>query len=96
MGAVRKGIGRLVASCDQPPLVVPFVHSGMEEVMPRGKVLPAFGKEVRFSSKCGRDTLLRLHEGTVLHPLSLNDVPCSPHLCFRSVSSLAPRSPWTT
>ena len=47
MGAIRKGVGRLVASCEQPPLVVPFVHSGMEDVMPRGKMLPAMGKEVR-------------------------------------------------
>lgn len=47
MGPVRKGVGKLVASCDQPPLVVPFVHSGMEQVMPRGKALPNVGKKVR-------------------------------------------------
>lgn len=49
MGPVRKGVGRLVAACggELPPLVVPFVHLGMEEVMPRGKLLPATGKQVR-------------------------------------------------
>jgi monolysocardiolipin acyltransferase len=47
MGPVRKGVGRLVAACgERPPLVVPFVHSGMEEVMPRGKALPNIGKKV--------------------------------------------------
>ncbi len=46
MGAIRKGIGRLVASCKETPLVVPFVHSGMEDVMPRGKVIPSVGKKV--------------------------------------------------
>ena len=29
----RKGVGRLVASCAVPPLVVPFVHKGMDGVM---------------------------------------------------------------
>eukprot|EP00210_Caulerpa_lentillifera_P002718 g2598.t1 len=36
----RLGIGKLVASCDQLPLVVPFIHSGMETVMPSGSILP--------------------------------------------------------
>lgn len=55
MGPVRKGVGKLVASCEQPPLVVPFVHSGMEQVMPRGKALPTVGKKVRQSvgTVCG-------------------------------------------
>ncbi|GIL73060.1 hypothetical protein Vretimale_4674 [Volvox reticuliferus] len=49
MGSVRKGIGRLVASlpADAPaPMVVPFVHRGMEDVMPRGAVLPAVGQQI--------------------------------------------------
>ncbi len=29
----RKGVGRLVASCSVPPLVVPFVHKGMDSVI---------------------------------------------------------------
>lgn len=47
LGPVRKGVGRLVASCPQLPLVVPFVHSGMETIMPRGSVVPAVGQQVR-------------------------------------------------
>ncbi|GAX79696.1 hypothetical protein CEUSTIGMA_g7137.t1 [Chlamydomonas eustigma] len=49
MGPVRKGVGRLVvAACGETlPLVVPFVHNGMDEVMPRGKALPNIGKKVR-------------------------------------------------
>lgn len=57
IGPARKGVGRLVAACAErgagggpaplPPLVVPFVHSGMHEVMPRGALLPRTGKDVR-------------------------------------------------
>ncbi|KAG2442567.1 hypothetical protein HXX76_002653 [Chlamydomonas incerta] len=49
LGAVRKGVGRLVASVPEeapPPLVVPFVHRGMEGVLPRGAVLPATGQKI--------------------------------------------------
>ncbi|KXZ56767.1 hypothetical protein GPECTOR_1g691 [Gonium pectorale] len=49
LGGVRKGVGRLVASVppgSPPPLLVPFVHRGMEDVLPRGKVLPAAGNKV--------------------------------------------------
>ena len=54
MGAIRKGVGKLVAACDRPPLVVPFVHVGMEDVMPRGKVLPSVGKQVRHAPLTAR------------------------------------------
>lgn len=51
IGPVRKGVGRLVAACARgdapPPLVVPFVHAGMHEVMPRGALVPRTGKDVR-------------------------------------------------
>lgn len=51
MGPVRKGVGRLVAACSEAdPLIVPFVHSGMEEVLPKGSLLPKTSKEV--CSKC--------------------------------------------
>lgn len=46
MGPVRKGVGRLVAACGVAPVIVPFVHSGMEKVLPRGSMLPKMGKEV--------------------------------------------------
>ncbi len=37
-------MGWLVAQCDTPPLVVPFVHSGMEKVTPKGAKLPRAGE----------------------------------------------------
>ncbi|KAK9836166.1 hypothetical protein WJX81_006146 [Elliptochloris bilobata] len=46
LGPSRKGVGRLVATCPHPPLVVPFVHSGMERVVPKGSALPATGQSV--------------------------------------------------
>ncbi|KAF8067215.1 N-acylphosphatidylethanolamine synthase [Scenedesmus sp. PABB004] len=48
LGPVRKGVGRLVAACgDADPLVLPFVHSGMEEVLPKGSLLPKVNKQVK-------------------------------------------------
>jgi monolysocardiolipin acyltransferase len=52
IGPARKGVGRLVAACAEggvrpPPLVVPFVHAGMQDVMPRGALVPRAGKAVR-------------------------------------------------
>ncbi|GBF99938.1 hypothetical protein Rsub_12631 [Raphidocelis subcapitata] len=61
IGPARKGVGRLVAACAAPragggdpsappplpPMVVPIVHSGMQEVMPRGALVPRIGKAVR-------------------------------------------------
>jgi monolysocardiolipin acyltransferase len=47
MGPLRSGVGRLVAACESPPLVVPIVHAGMEAVMPRGRSLPVPGQQVR-------------------------------------------------
>ncbi|CAK0783341.1 hypothetical protein CVIRNUC_006540 [Coccomyxa viridis] len=47
MRSARRGIGRLVAACAQPPLVVPFVHSGMEQVLPKGAAVPKAGRSIR-------------------------------------------------
>lgn len=48
---IRKGVGWLVASAaasgGQPPMVLPFVHSGMEDVLPKGRSLPKLGQELR-------------------------------------------------
>lgn len=37
---------RLVLDADNSPMVVPFVHTGMEEVMPIGAKFPRVGKTV--------------------------------------------------
>lgn len=60
MGPVRKGVGRLVASCaDARPVIVPFVHSGMQEVLPKGSLLPKANREVR--------AVVRSEVGCMLH-----------------------------
>lgn len=37
---------RLVLDADKIPLVVPFVHTGMQDVMPIGAKIPRIGKTV--------------------------------------------------
>ncbi|KAL8540915.1 hypothetical protein ACS0TY_002245 [Phlomoides rotata] len=46
MGSAKRGIGRLVLDADSVPIVVPFVHTGMQEVMPVGAKFPRVGKTV--------------------------------------------------
>lgn len=46
IGSSKRGIGRLVLDTDNTPMVVPFVHTGMQEVMPIGAKFPRVGKTV--------------------------------------------------
>ncbi|CAH9087384.1 unnamed protein product [Cuscuta europaea] len=46
MGSAKRGIGRLVLDADRVPIVVPFVHTGMQEIMPIGAKFPRIGKSV--------------------------------------------------
>ncbi|XP_024391263.1 uncharacterized protein [Physcomitrium patens] len=46
IGTVRRGIGRLVTDVERTPLVVPFVHVGMQDLMPIGSKFPAVKKKV--------------------------------------------------
>ncbi|KAL3838527.1 hypothetical protein ACJIZ3_023118 [Penstemon smallii] len=46
MGSAKRGIGRLVLDADNVPMVVPFVHTGMQDVMPVGAKFPRIGKMV--------------------------------------------------
>ncbi|KAL9250285.1 Tafazzin-like protein [Drosera capensis] len=46
MGSAKRGVGRLVLDADSIPIVVPFVHTGMQEVVPIGATLPRVGKTV--------------------------------------------------
>ncbi|CAN0914160.1 ATP-dependent Clp protease proteolytic subunit-related protein 3, chloroplastic [Linum grandiflorum] len=46
MGSIKRGVGRLVLDADTLPIVVPFVHTGMQEIMPIGSSLPKIGKTV--------------------------------------------------
>ncbi|CAM0884564.1 unnamed protein product [Alopecurus aequalis] len=42
----KRGVGRLVMDADSLPVVVPFVHTGMQDIMPVGKRIPRTGKQV--------------------------------------------------
>ncbi|KAF5746731.1 hypothetical protein HS088_TW06G00905 [Tripterygium wilfordii] len=46
MGSSKRGVGRLVLDADNLPMVIPFVHTGMQEVMPIGASFPRIGKTV--------------------------------------------------
>ncbi|CAN8269653.1 unnamed protein product [Cochlearia groenlandica] len=46
MGSSKRGIGRLILDADTLPMVVPFVHSGMQDIMPVGANFPRIGKTV--------------------------------------------------
>ncbi|PIA44424.1 hypothetical protein AQUCO_01700193v1 [Aquilegia coerulea] len=46
MGSIKRGVGRLVMDADTVPMVLPFVHSGMQEIMPVGSKFPKIGKTV--------------------------------------------------
>ncbi|KFK37936.1 hypothetical protein AALP_AA3G049400 [Arabis alpina] len=46
MGSAKRGIGRLILDADTLPMVVPFVHSGMQDIMPVGASVPRIGNTV--------------------------------------------------
>ncbi|KAJ7977936.1 Tafazzin family protein [Quillaja saponaria] len=46
MGSSKRGVGRLILDADNIPMVVPFVHTGMQEIMPVGASIPRIGKTV--------------------------------------------------
>ncbi|RWR76528.1 tafazzin [Cinnamomum micranthum f. kanehirae] len=46
IGSAKRGVGRLVLDADNIPMVIPFVHTGMQEVMPIGSKFPKIGKRV--------------------------------------------------
>nr|GEU46832.1 tafazzin [Tanacetum cinerariifolium] len=45
-GSIKRGTARLVLDADNAPMVVPFVHVGMQEIMPIGATFPRVGKTV--------------------------------------------------
>ncbi|KAJ4775851.1 Phospholipid/glycerol acyltransferase family protein [Rhynchospora pubera] len=46
IGPAKRGVGRLVMDADNMPIVLPFVHSGMQDIMPVGTKFPNIGKKV--------------------------------------------------
>ncbi|KAJ9552718.1 hypothetical protein OSB04_016763 [Centaurea solstitialis] len=47
IGSVKRGAARLILDADDAPIVVPFVHAGMQEVMPIGATFPRIGKTLK-------------------------------------------------
>ncbi|KAG0483469.1 hypothetical protein HPP92_011553 [Vanilla planifolia] len=46
IGSAKRGVGRLIMDADNVPIVIPFVHSGMQEIMPIGSNFPKVGKKI--------------------------------------------------
>ncbi|XP_020250470.1 tafazzin-like [Asparagus officinalis] len=46
LSSSKRGVGRLVMDADSIPIVIPFVHTGMQEIMPVGTKFPKVGKQV--------------------------------------------------
>jgi hypothetical protein len=72
MGPVRVGVGRLYAAAvaaapagTPPPLIVPFVHLGMEAVNPAGRASLGVGRDVRvlFGEPLDLSPLVEQHAG---------------------------------
>lgn len=75
---------RLILDADTLPMVVPFVHTGMQDIMPVGASVPRIGKTVSISKSpnfflvCGLRSLYSLlhHD---LYSLMHHDL-CSPKI----------------
>ncbi|XVF31380.1 hypothetical protein REPUB_Repub16aG0141000 [Reevesia pubescens] len=62
----KRGVGRLVLDTDTAPIVLPFVHTGMQDVMPIGANFPRIGKTVTvlIGDPIHIDDLLNVEETT--------------------------------
>ncbi|XVE89643.1 hypothetical protein DITRI_Ditri20bG0012200 [Diplodiscus trichospermus] len=62
----KRGVGRLVLDGDTAPIVLPFVHTGMQDVMPIGSNFPRIGKTVTvlIGDPIRFDDLLNVEETT--------------------------------
>jgi monolysocardiolipin acyltransferase len=68
----RRGVGRLLAGATREaraagkpaPLLLPLAHMGMEELLPRGSMVPRVGQRVSVlvGQPVAVDDLLRRHE----------------------------------
>ncbi|XP_022719430.1 tafazzin [Durio zibethinus] len=62
----KRGVGRLVLDADTAPIVLPFVHTGMQDVMPIGANFPRIGNTVTvlIGDPINFDDLLNAEETT--------------------------------
>ncbi|KAK7284377.1 hypothetical protein RJT34_19122 [Clitoria ternatea] len=79
MGSSKRGVGRLVLDGDSMPLVVPFVHAGMQEVMPIGANFPRIGKivTVLIGDPINFDDIFDMDKGPDVHRRRLYDAVAS-------------------
>ncbi|KAK7284376.1 hypothetical protein RJT34_19121 [Clitoria ternatea] len=79
MGSSKRGVGRLVLDGDSMPLVVPFVHTGMQEIMPIGANFPRIGKivTVLIGDPINFDDILYMDKGPDVRRRRLYDAVAS-------------------
>ncbi|XP_027352246.1 tafazzin-like [Abrus precatorius] len=79
MGSSKRGVGRLVLDGESMPLVVPFVHTGMQEIMPIGANFPRIGKMVTvlIGDPINFDDILYMEKGPDVPRRRLYDVVAS-------------------
>ncbi|KAK7258911.1 hypothetical protein RIF29_24500 [Crotalaria pallida] len=79
MGSSKRGVGRLVLDGDSLPIVVPFVHTGMQEIMPVGASFPRIGKMVTIlvGDPISFDDILDMEEGPDMPRKKLYDAVAS-------------------
>ncbi|KAI5658730.1 hypothetical protein M9H77_27523 [Catharanthus roseus] len=79
IGSIKRGIGRLVLDADNVPIVLPFVHVGMQDIMPVGAKLPRIGKTVTVlvGDPINFDDLLNAEENRSISRGKLYDAVCT-------------------
>lgn len=79
IGSIKKGIGRLILDADNVPIVLPFVHAGMQEIMPVGAKLPKIGKRVTVlvGDPINFDDILKVEENQNISRGKLYDAICA-------------------
>ncbi|GAV70632.1 Acyltransferase domain-containing protein [Cephalotus follicularis] len=96
MGSSKRGVGRLVLDADNIPIVIPFVHTGMQEIMPIGANFPRVGKTVtvlvgdpiRFDDLVSADRMENLSRGK-LYDAVASRIGCRLHELKVQVDELA-------
>lgn len=68
---LKWGVGRMIADCKQPPVVLPFFHLGFDDILPATKPLyPRVGKVGRrsltFDQVLRKLTMISLQKATIL------------------------------
>lgn len=75
MGSCKRGVARFVLDGDSMPIVIPFVHTGMQEIMPIGASIPRIGKMVTVivGDPIKFDDIINMEKGPVVPRKKLYD-----------------------